>query len=390
MQTVTITEQEAGQRLDHFLGKYLSRAGKGFVYKMMRKKNITLNGKKCGGDERLKPGDEIRLFLSDETIRAFSEITVQEVKKTPLAIVYEDAHILLINKPAGMLSQKARPEDESLVEYIIRYLLDSGNLTEESLKRVRPSLCNRLDRNTSGLVIAGKSLQGLQIMSDLIKSRAIGKFYLCIVKGALKQPVRLCGWLLKDERNNQVRVFAEGAPRPQEAVPIRTAYRPLKSDGRYTLLEVELVTGRPHQIRAHLASIGHPIAGDPKYGDSAVNREVKKKYRTDSQLLHAWRLVMPDGLAAPLSHLSGREFTADMPESMRRMAAGMHCDKGGRFHMARKTGVEIQDFEKLSCSGTCSANGSHAGPGGRGNSAGSGSESNGSRPSERLRMKTEK
>ena len=133
-----------------------------------------------------------------------------------------------------------------------------------------------------------------------------------------------------------------------------------------------------------------PVAGDPKYGDSAVNREVKKKYRTDSQLLHAWRLVMPDGLAAPLSHLSGREFTADMPESMRRMAAGMHCDKGGRFHMARKTGVEIQDFEKLSCSGTCSANGSHAGPGGRGNSAGSGSESNGSRPSERLRMKTEK
>ena len=116
MQTVTITEQEAGQRLDHFLGKYLSRAGKGFVYKMMRKKNITLNGKKCGGDERLKPGDEIRLFLSDETIRAFSEITVQEVKKTPLAIVYEDAHILLINKPAGLLSQHARPEGESLVD----------------------------------------------------------------------------------------------------------------------------------------------------------------------------------------------------------------------------------------------------------------------------------
>lgn len=330
MQTVTITEQEAGQRLDHFLGKYLSQAGRGFVYKMMRKKNITLNGKKCGGDERLQPGDEIRLFLSDETIRSFSEVTVQEVKRTPLKIVYEDAHILLINKPAGMLSQKARPGDESLVEYIIRYLLDSGSLTSESLKRVKPSVCNRLDRNTSGLVIAGKSLQGLQIMSDSIKSRAIGKFYLCIVKGVLKRPVRLCGWLLKDERNNQVHVFAKGTSHPQEAAPICTAYRPLKSDGRYTLLEVELVTGRSHQIRAHLAFIGHPIAGDPKYGDPAVNREVKKMYRTDSQLLHAWRLVMPDGLPAPLSYLSGREFTADMPEGMRRMAEGMQ-GKGERF-----------------------------------------------------------
>lgn len=337
MQIVTITEQEAGQRLDHFLEKYLSRAGRGFVYKMMRKKNITLNGKKCGGGERLEPGDAIRLFLSDETIRAFSEVTVQEVKRMPLQIVYEDPHILLINKPAGMLSQKARPGDESLVEYLIRYLLDSGAVTRESLKRVKPSVCNRLDRNTSGLVIAGKTLQGLQIMSDAIKSRALGKYYLCIVKGALERPVRLCGWLLKDERTNQVRVFAETAARPQEAVPVRTAYRPLKSDGRYTLLEVELITGRSHQIRAHLASIGHPIAGDPKYGDPALNREVRNMYHADAQLLHAWRLVMPDGLPGPLSGLSGREFTADMPEGMRRMAEGMRRGQTAWHKSGKKT-----------------------------------------------------
>ena len=171
MRMLTVSKNEAGQRLDKLLAKYLNLAGKSFIYKMMRKKNITLNGKKCDGSEHLTEGDEIKLFLAEETIEKFSEVKIQKVQKKKLDIVYEDEHILLINKPSGMLSQKAKETDESLVEYLIDYLLDSGKLKKEDLACFRPSVCNRLDRNTSGIVAAGRSLPGLQIMSEVIKDR---------------------------------------------------------------------------------------------------------------------------------------------------------------------------------------------------------------------------
>ena len=176
MKSITVNKNEAGQRLDKLLGKYLNLAGKGFLYKMMRKKNIVLNGKKCDGSEKLAEGDEIKLFLADETIEKFSEVKIQKVKKTKLHIIYEDEHVLLINKPSGMLSQKAKEQDESLVEYLIDYLLDSGKLTKEDLRSFRPSVCNRLDRNTSGLVAAGCSLAGLQKLSAMLSLRG---FRLC-------------------------------------------------------------------------------------------------------------------------------------------------------------------------------------------------------------------
>lgn len=310
MQVVKITKNEAGQRLDKLLAKYLNLAGKSFIYKMLRKKNITLNGKKCDGSERLSEGDEVKLFLSDETVGKFSEVKIQKVKKTRLDVVYEDNDIILINKPAGMLSQKAKDSDESLVEYLIDYLLDSGELTGEQMRQFRPSVCNRLDRNTSGIVIAGKSLPGLQIMSKAIKERTIGKYYLCIVKGKVDGTKEISGFLKKDEKTNQVLVLNR---EEKDALPIRTLYRPLLSDGTNTLLEVKLITGRSHQIRAHLASIGHPIAGDYKYGDPRFNTAVKEKYGVKSQMLHAWRLVMPTVLEEPLSSLGGREFIAEPP-----------------------------------------------------------------------------
>ena len=183
MRMLTVSKNEAGQRLDKLLAKYLNLAGKSFIYKMMRKKNITLNGKKCDGSEHLTEGDEIKLFLAEETIEKFSEVKIQKVQKKKLDIVYEDEHILLINKPSGMLSQKAKETDESLVEYLIDYLLDSGKLKKEDLACFRPSVCNRLDRNTSGIVAAGRSLPGLQIMSEVIKDRSLGKYYVCVVRG---------------------------------------------------------------------------------------------------------------------------------------------------------------------------------------------------------------
>ena len=159
MKLITVKDNEAEQRLDKFLAKYMDKAPKSFFYKMLRKKNITLNKKKADGSERLRTDDEIRLFLSDETIESFSSPPAGIGRqKLPAClrprILYEDAHILLMNKPAGLLSQKAKPEDVSLVEYLISYLLESGQLKEEDLRSFRPGICNRLDRNTSGVVAA--------------------------------------------------------------------------------------------------------------------------------------------------------------------------------------------------------------------------------------------
>ena len=159
MQEIKITEQEAGQRFDKLLGKYLNKAPKSFLYKMLRKKNITLNGKKASGNEKLAKGDCVKLFLSDETIQKFSE-TFSGYTNVSLDILYEDEDIILINKPVGMLSQKAARSDESLVEHLISYLIQSHALTEEDLRTFRPSICNRLDRNTSGIVAAGGRLSG--------------------------------------------------------------------------------------------------------------------------------------------------------------------------------------------------------------------------------------
>ena len=317
MREIVIEKNEAGQRLDKFLAKYMNEASKSFFYKMMRKKNITLNGKKCEGNEKLAEGDVVKLFLAEDTIEKFSSVQVQEVKKVDLDILYEDDEIILVNKPAGMLSQKAKETDESLVEDLIDYLLGSGKLTESGLRAFRPSVCNRLDRNTSGIVAAGKSLAGLQMLSGVFKDRSIHKYYQCLVSGEIRDVKTVDGWLLKDEKKNQVRILTdveakrfEGKGGDEEPKRIRTKYEPIATDGRFTLLRVTLLTGRSHQIRAHLASLGHPIVGDFKYGGvSKVNPSGRTvKY----QLLHSYRLEFPK-LAEPFAYLSMKVFEAPLP-----------------------------------------------------------------------------
>ncbi|GLC82954.1 RluA family pseudouridine synthase [Lacrimispora brassicae] len=311
MQSLIVSQNEAGQRLDKLLSKYLNLAEKSFLYKMMRKKNITLNGKKCEGSEKLVQGDEVRLFLSDETIGKFSQVKLPEVRKVSLNIIYEDDHILLVNKPVGMLSQKARESDESLVEYMIDYLVSSGQLSTEQLRSFRPSVCNRLDRNTSGLVVGGKSLAGLQLMSASFKERSIHKYYQCVVKGHVLNRQVITGHLTKSEASNQVTVHKQPVP---GSVPIVTEYEPVQYQEGYTLLRITLITGRTHQIRAHLSSIGHPIVGDYKYGDGRVNEEAKRLYHIHSQLLHSYQVIFPE-LPEPLAYLSGRNFFAPLPKT---------------------------------------------------------------------------
>ena len=320
MKEIRIGENESGQRLDKFLLKYMSRAPKSFIYKMLRKKNITLNGKKARGNEQLRQGDAVKLFLSDDTIGKFSETRTAGYAETELDILYEDKHTIFINKPAGMLSQKAAAEDVSLVEHLIAYLLKTGQISEEALATFRPSVCNRLDRNTSGIVAAGKSLAALQQLSAMFRERSLKKYYLCLVHGRVTEARRISGFLSKDERTNRVRVQRAGERRsPQkEEARIETEYRPLRSGDGVTLLEVHLITGKTHQIRAHLAGEGHPIIGDYKYGMRSVNDSFKREYGLSTQLLHSCRLCFPECTGA-LSELSGREITAPVPDLFRRI-----------------------------------------------------------------------
>ena len=323
MQEIIVSTNEAGQRFDKLLAKYLNEAPKSFIYKMLRKKNIVLNGKKATGNEKLGVGDSIKLFLSDETIEKFSKVTIQKTKQK-LDVIYEDENILLINKPVGILSQKAEAKDESLVEHIITYLLETDQLTEAELRKFKPSICNRLDRNTSGLVVAGKSLLGLQKMGELFKERSMKKYYRCLVVGEVKEKQYIKGFLYKDETINKVMISQEEVI---DSLPIETEYEPLWTNGKCTLLEVHLITGRTHQIRAHLASIFHPIVGDYKYGNRKINDVYKQKYKLESQLLHAYRLELPE-LNGELENISLKQFTAPLPKLFERILNEEKNNKG--------------------------------------------------------------
>lgn len=313
-----IGKNEAGQRMDKYLKKYFREAGSGFLYKMLRKKNILLNDKKAEGKEMLGEGDTITLYLAEDTIERFRGTEAKKEQesaaypRTHLDILYEDTHFIILNKPAGMLSQKASVKDISLVEYLIGYLLSEQKITQEELRTFHPSVCNRLDRNTSGIVLAGKTLSGLQYFSEMLRDRSMKKYYLCLVKGRVSESRRCRAYLKKDPRNNQVKVY--DAPQEKAAV-IETAYEPLWQGREETLLKVELITGKSHQIRSHLASLGHPLAGDPKYGSPGWNQKFKTATGLNRQFLHAWQVEFPvmDGIGGSLSR---KTIEAPLPDDL--------------------------------------------------------------------------
>lgn len=352
MKEILIGTNEAGQRFDKFLSKYMRKAPKSFFYKMLRKKNITLNGKKATGQEILSKGDQVKLFLSDETIENFSDYSMIKKShskahnavldnKVKLDILYENDDVLFLNKPVGMLSQKAKSSDITLNEYFIQYLLDTDSITEEQLQTFRPSACNRLDRNTSGIVACGKTLKALQILSEMFRTRSLEKYYLCLVKGCVNQKKKIDGYLLKNEKKNKVMIIDEATYNsiedPSQIHRIQTEYDPICSSNDVTLLKVHLITGKTHQIRAHLASEGHPIIGDPKYGDIELNKKMQKQFGLRHQLLHARILRFPkmegDKYHPIEQELSEKEIIATLPDLFVKICNSKGVLKNGNMEL---------------------------------------------------------
>lgn len=306
MKTITIGPNDAGQRLDKFLTKSLPNLPPSMLYKSIRKKDIKCNGKRCENSTRLCAGDVLTLYLKEEFFQ--QEPKEYDFLKAPnrLDILYQDENVMLLDKPAGLLVHPdERYHFDSLIARVQHYLYDKQEYRPEEEQSFAPALVNRIDRNTGGIVIAAKNAETLRILNEKMKRRELEKKYLCIVHGRMEQTEdTLTAYLEKNDAQNRVYI----SPRPcANAKTIRTRYRVLKESGKYSLLEVDLLTGRTHQIRAHLAFLGHPLAGDGKYGTNAQNKDVGWKYQALYSYRLAFRFTTPAGM---LEYLNGKEFTA--------------------------------------------------------------------------------
>lgn len=302
MKEITVGRNDAGQRLDKFLLKTYKTLPPALLYKAIRQKDVKRNGKRCTQDEMISAGDVLRVYLPDDALQADGGEDAFRRVTPRLDIVYEDENILLVNKAQGLICHSDDKESyNTLISQIQAYLWRKGEYVPEEENSFAPALCNRIDQFTGGLVLAAKDAETLRILNEKIKAREISKWYLCPVVGVMRpQEATKKAYLRKDAAENLVTVSDVKRPGMREIV---TKYRTLSVCGDASLLEVELVTGRTHQIRAHLAHLGHPIIGDGKYGFRAENR----KYGAEHQLLFAYKLcfAFPTG-AGKLDYLRGK------------------------------------------------------------------------------------
>lgn len=305
MRELRVGPNDAGQRLDKFLTKTLKTLPTALLYKSIRLKKIKVNRRRCTPNQQLAEGDTLQLFLAEEFFAESTPTKRLDAIKPNLNILYEDENILLLHKPAGLSVH----EDEggsraTLIDQIQAYLYQKGEYDPAREQSFAPALCNRIDRNTQGIVIAAKTAEALRTVDEKIRLRQIDKFYLAVTHGLPTPPVAtLRAYLKKEEGDNRVRVWDTPHAGAKE---ILTAYRVLDRRADLALLEVQLLTGRTHQIRAHMAHIGHPLLGDGKYG---VNRDDRKRGYA-YQALCSYRLRFSfTGEPTPLDYLNGREFS---------------------------------------------------------------------------------
>lgn len=316
MVKLIIEKNDGNQRLDRFLKKYLKNAPLSHIYKIIRK-DLKVNGKRAKAESILSEGDELSFYISEDQLNEYTRIKKKPVAKRQFGIAYEDERILVAEKPFGLLTHgDAREKKNHLANQVCGYLQQKGEYDPARERTFVPSPVNRLDRNTTGLVIFGKDSEALQVFNRMIRDKSrINKIYLTITAGEIRDTLILSDKMEKDEKTNTVKVIPSGS---EHGKTMDTVVRPVMTGHGYTLAEVELITGRTHQIRAHLAKAGYPIIGDAKYGDFEVNRKVKRKFGQTTQLLHAYKLVFSD-MEEPFAYLQGKEITAELPKDFARI-----------------------------------------------------------------------
>lgn len=313
MREIVIKKNDAGQRLDKFITKSLPSMPASLMYKAIRTKKIKVNRKRAEQNRILAEGDTLQLFIAEEFFTSGERDPSSLARIDPgVSVVYEDENIILVNKRPGVLVHDDKAGNENtLITHIRAYLYQKGEYDPVVEQSFAPALCNRIDRNTGGIVIAAKNAAALRILNEKIKNNEISKFYLCVVHGAPeKREGTLRGYLIKNSADNTVKVF-DKKPKESGAKEIITKYRTLAERDGLALLEIELVTGRTHQIRAHMAHIGHPLLGDGKYGVNRADRADGYRH----QALYAYKLRFDfKGEGGALDYLSGKQFELDKSE----------------------------------------------------------------------------
>jgi 23S rRNA pseudouridine955/2504/2580 synthase len=307
MKEIIISENESNQRIDRFLGKLLPQASKGFLQKMLRKKRIKLNGAKSDPNTILTVGDTLQIYFSDETIEGFRNSNhnkkLSSKKMESLNIVFEDDNLLVLNKPVELLTQPDKTETTSLIDMAVSYLIETGSYDPQTNLTFTPACANRIDKNTSGLVIVPKTYKSLQMVTAAIREDATEKVYLTLVLGITPAEGEIIGYINKDPKTNTVTFSKESTSSSDKKAEL--TYTTLFSRSGYSLLKVNLLTGRSHQIRVQLAAIDFPILGDPKYGSRRLNIKLYEDFGLKSQLLHSAKFSLIP---------THQTFTAPVPE----------------------------------------------------------------------------
>ncbi len=316
MTEITITRNDAGQRADRFLAKAYPNLTPPLVCKLMRKKRIKLNGAKAEPNVKLKEGDILRFYLSEELLSNEAAQRVNDFREVSpeIAAVYEDENILLVNKPVGMPVHEDNDNTaDTLINRILCYLWKKGEYDPDSERSFTPALCNRIDRNTCGIVIAAKNAESLRVLNQKLRDRELAKLYLCAVSG-VPEPrcATLTAYLRKLSEENRVVISDKKTP---DNLTIKTKYSVLETRGEppVSLVEVDLLTGRTHQIRAHFAHIGHPLLGDGKYGNNRLNKFLGFRYQALCSYKLAFRFTTDAGC---LEYLNGKEFSVGNTDSI--------------------------------------------------------------------------
>lgn len=330
METIVIAENDGGQRLDRFLKKYLKNASLSNIYRMIRK-DVKLNGKRGHVNTILNAGDALTIYVGRSELDRFHAVQPALTAKKQFKIIFEDDNILVVDKPFGLLVHgDGQEKQRTLVNQVRGYLESTGEHDQKKEKVFRLAPANRLDRNTTGIVVFGKNAAATRALAKGFREKGkLQKYYLSIVKGEIKQKLLLKGIITKDESKNIVRISDAGSNYIRNAndkaalsrggfskkqKKIETVVVPRKCKKGFTFVEIQIMTGRTHQIRAHLAHAGYPLIGDAKYGDRDFNLQMKECYGLTTQLLHANRLAFVN-MSPPLGYLDGMEIKANPSRS---------------------------------------------------------------------------